>query len=152
ELEPANEAAHRVLAYSQVLRGDVEGYRHACADALARLGKDPKPVSAYFVVRICGLGPGAVPDPVVPVRLMEQCVGKDRNSWYLHALGLAHYRAKQYEEAIARLEESRRVNPSWDQQTCVNGFVLALAHHRLGHADEARQWLDKTVKRLEEGT
>jgi hypothetical protein len=34
----------------------------------------------------------------------------------------------------------------------VNGFVLALAHHRLGQADEARKWLDRTVERLEQGT
>ena len=29
--------------------------------------------------------------------------------------------------------------------------MLALAHHRLGDADESRKWLDKTVEDLERG-
>ena len=27
---------------------------------------------------------------------------------------------------------------------------LAMTHHRLGHADEARQWLDKAVQKIEQ--
>jgi hypothetical protein len=29
-------------------------------------------------------------------------------------------------------------------------FVLAMAHHRLGHADEARHWLEKGMQGTEE--
>jgi hypothetical protein len=29
-------------------------------------------------------------------------------------------------------------------------FFLAMAHHRLGHADEARRWLDQGVHGIEE--
>jgi len=29
-------------------------------------------------------------------------------------------------------------------------FFLAMAHHRLGHADEARRWLDKGIHGTEE--
>src|SRR5262249_20379747 len=107
---------------------------------------------AYFAVRACGLAPDVVPDPSIPVRLMEQLVAMNRTGSGLYALGLAHFRAKQYEQAIKRLEESRKVDPSWDEQTCVNGLVLALAHHRLGHAHEARKYLETTVARVERGT
>jgi hypothetical protein len=31
----------------------------------------------------------------------------------------------------------------------VNWLVLAMAHHRLGHGEEARQWFDKAVKMVD---
>ena len=51
-----------------------------------------------------------------------------------HVLGLAQYRAGRYETAISTLEDSNsRDWPGKDQ----NWLVLAMAHHWLGHADEA---------------
>jgi Flp pilus assembly protein TadD len=143
---------HFLLAASLLLSDDAGGYRRACAEALKLVAEGKNLDAAYIVVRACGLTPEAVPDPAVLINLMEQYVAESRQGHRLHTLGLAHYRARQYKEAIHRLEESRKVDPSWDQQTCVNGFVLALAHHRLGHVNEARGWLDKTVARLEQGT
>jgi hypothetical protein len=34
----------------------------------------------------------------------------------------------------------------------LNWLVLALAHQRLGHADESRQWLQKATSWREKGT
>src|SRR5262249_58150654 len=64
--------------------------------------------------------------------------------WYLHALALAHYRAGQFEKAVERSQESLRADPRWGG-TPLNWLVLALAHQRLGHDDEAGQWLDKAT-------
>ena len=41
-----------------------------------------------------------------------------------------------------------RVDPKWPAVP-VNWLVLAMAHHRLGHAKEARQWLDKAVDAID---
>src|SRR5262249_61711634 len=89
--------------------------------------------------------------PALLVSLMERSAGATRPAYLLHALGLAHYRAGQYQKAITYLEQSRKKYPLWDQETIVNGFVLALAHYRLGHEKEARQELNETVEQLERG-
>ncbi|HEV3260898.1 MAG TPA: hypothetical protein VG013_28865, partial [Gemmataceae bacterium] len=39
----------------------------------------------------------------------------------------------------------------WPGQV-VNWLVLAMAHHRLGHADEARRWLDKADQWIKKAT
>jgi tetratricopeptide (TPR) repeat protein len=60
-----------------------------------------------------------------------------------HGLGAALYRAGRFEEAIHRLDESHRAR---DDAGDPKAFAfLALTHHRLGHRDEARRWLDKLV-------
>ena len=59
----------------------------------------------------------------------------------LRTLGAALYRAGRFAEAIRSLEESHQ-NRSDDGDP--RGFAfLAMAHHRLGHRDEAQRWLDK---------
>jgi tetratricopeptide (TPR) repeat protein len=61
----------------------------------------------------------------------------------LTTLGAALYRAGQFEEAIRRLDESIQVR---DDGGDPEGFAfLALAHHHLGHRDQAERWLTKLV-------
>jgi tetratricopeptide (TPR) repeat protein len=63
--------------------------------------------------------------------------GSDR----LRILGAAFYRAGRFADAIRSLEESHQ-NRGDDGDP--RGFAfLAMAHHRLGHRDEAKRWLDK---------
>ena len=57
------------------------------------------------------------------------------NSWSAQNLGMALYRARKFDKALAHLEESGAGYICWP--------ALAMTHHQLGHADEARQWLDK---------
>src|SRR5262249_51983260 len=58
-------------------------------------------------------------------------------------LGVASYRAEDWEGAIAALEEANRL---------LNGgrsfewFFLAMAHWKLDHKDEARQWYDPALQ------
>jgi hypothetical protein len=56
--------------------------------------------------------------------------------------GLAHYRAGQYEQAVECLTKSMEAGTTW-RAVALNWPVLAMAHHRLGHADEARRFLAK---------
>jgi tetratricopeptide (TPR) repeat protein len=91
------------------------------------------------------LAPDAVSDRDVPVRLAVTALaglperGRARSD-ALITLGAALYRAGRFEEAVGRLNESIQANLS------PRAFAfLALAHHRLGHRDEAKRWLDKLV-------
>jgi uncharacterized protein HemY len=99
----------------------------------------------------CALAPDAVTDPAKPVALMEAALTTaPRNPHYLNTLGAALYRSGRFEDAVRRLEESVRVQ---GQGGAVGDWLfLALAHQRLGHADEARRWLDRAVKWLDQAT
>src|SRR5207244_1720227 len=65
--------------------------------------------------------------------------------WYLHTLGLAHYRAGHFDEAIYWLQESLKRGPGWPAHL-LNWLALAMAHERLGRAKEAQEWFAKASK------
>ena len=58
----------------------------------------------------------------------------------------ALYRAGRFEEALARFDESRKaiIPRAWDR------LFQAMAHARLGHADEARRLLDRADRWMAE--
>ncbi len=63
---------------------------------------------------------------------------------YLNTMGVVLYRAGHYAEAIAILERSRAAN-----RGRLDGFDFlfqAMAHHRLGHGDQARESLDRAAR------
>ena len=90
------------------------------------------------------LGPEATADPGVPVRLAELAVrgasGFDKADC-LNTFGAALYRSGRCDEAIRRLEEA--IQARGGEGGPAGWAFLALAHHRLGHRDEARRWLDR---------
>jgi hypothetical protein len=57
-------------------------------------------------------------------------------------LGAALLRAGRLDEAVRQFEESLVVERDWPNSGLI-AYGLALAHHRLGHSDQARGWLDK---------
>jgi tetratricopeptide (TPR) repeat protein len=58
----------------------------------------------------------------------------------LSPLGAALYRAGRYDEAIRRLQEQIRERGRGD---AFEYAFLSMAHHRLGHREEALRWLDQ---------
>jgi Flp pilus assembly protein TadD len=67
--------------------------------------------------------------------------------FFLRTLGFALYRAGRNEEALARLEEAVRAQGK--DGGVEDWLLLALVHHRLGHADQARAYLRKARDLLE---
>jgi tetratricopeptide (TPR) repeat protein/serine/threonine protein kinase len=85
--------------------------------------------------------------PAQAVALAQEAVKLAPNAAYVwNTLGVAQYRAGDCNAAVAALQKSIELN---------NGgyggdwFVLAMAHHKLGHPKEARQWFDKAVEQME---
>jgi tetratricopeptide (TPR) repeat protein len=74
----------------------------------------------------------------------------------VHLLGLAYYRAGQDQKAIEWLNKGLKVDPDWrlpgGQLQVLGWLVLAMAHDRLGQADEARKHFDKAEQGLKENT
>jgi tetratricopeptide (TPR) repeat protein len=138
-----------------LLSGDQEGYRKACASLAERFanGKETKPRGYLQLSRLASLTPDAVPDPTLLVRWAE--TGRNANisgdfAENLQTMGLAHYRAGHFEEAVRWCRDSLKESHEDAPGRQLNCLVLALAHHRLQHLEEARKWLDKATDWLDE--
>jgi tetratricopeptide (TPR) repeat protein len=89
------------------------------------------------------------PDPEVrdaarAVALAKMAVGHDPDQGdHWATLGAAHYRSGNWEECRAALERSMQTPRGRSRS---GWFFLAMACHRLGRPDEARQWLDRAVR------
>jgi tetratricopeptide (TPR) repeat protein len=98
---------------------------------------NPEPEEAQASV----LAPGGAKNPIELVNFAERARKNSHNALgALWSLALAHYRAGQWDKALARADEAiaHRPDTAW-----LSWPVLALGHAKLGHADEARRWLDK---------
>jgi tetratricopeptide (TPR) repeat protein len=129
--------------------GDWTAHRRACTALLERFGNkgdaETRNDIAWDCVRFRE-GPG---DTARPLKLAEQAVAaRPRDANYLNTLGAALYRAARLEEAVAKLQEGIRLQET--EGTASDWLFLALAHHRLGHAEEAKKWLAKAQRWLDQ--
>ena len=63
-----------------------------------------------------------------------------------HTMGMARYRAGQWDEAITALSKTNELEH--DKGLAFNGFFLAMAYHKKGDAKQARSWYDRSVSWL----
>jgi tetratricopeptide (TPR) repeat protein len=143
-LQPAEPATRYFLALARLADDHLEGYRKACASAFERFGGSDDPDAVTRLGYTCIAGPGAIAEPSRLVRLLEE--DRFRRAIHLRLLAAALYRAGQPEEALKAFEDSGKTfNPlAWDN------FFMAMAHHALGHAAEARRHLDEAVKEVDD--
>jgi tetratricopeptide (TPR) repeat protein len=139
-LELRNWQCHALLA-----AGDRIGWERAIASLLDRCQGPMALTDSNGVAWLCSLGPYTNADRESPIRLAEAAVRgatESQKANRLNTLGAALYRAGRYDEAIRRLEEGMQargdglgIPDDWS--------LLAMAHHRLGHREEARRWLER---------
>jgi serine/threonine protein kinase/tetratricopeptide (TPR) repeat protein len=128
-----------------LIRGDGESYRRYCQGMVWHAAQTTDHFEAYVLARSCALARQGPVDPARAVQWGNQAVDRSQPAWYLHALGLAQYRAGQFDQA---LQSFTRADAGWTLRD-LNLFGLALVHHSLGHADEARRCLAKGIQWLE---
>jgi WD40 repeat protein/serine/threonine protein kinase/tetratricopeptide (TPR) repeat protein len=141
--EPDQDAWYaRAMLYLR--NGNLNGYSQVCSDMLERFGEG----AAW----ICTLTANSGADPARIVSLAEKALAESsRDHWHVTQFGAALYRAGRFEEAIKRLEEATELScHPYRTNMLHTWFFLAMAHHRLGHTDEARRWLDKAVQGTQE--
>jgi tetratricopeptide (TPR) repeat protein len=134
-------------ALLRLQRGDQEGYRTVCARIIDRFGKSTNTSVANDTAWTCALGPEALPDLKPVVELARLAVRTDATHANRSTLGAILYRAGQYKEAVAELNEAIKLSNKGG--AAADFFFLAMAHYRLGQADEARQWLHRARQELE---
>ena len=84
-------------------------------------------------------------DPHRAIKLANELIQnspKVRDVWM--TLGVAHYRAGAWKDAIAALEKSEAAAPGLF--TAANGFFLAMAYCRLGEKEKGREWYSKALQ------
>lgn len=111
--------------------------------SLAHEGKDPALATQAAWLGL--LHPGTAAKPLQLVQLAEAAVADvPENVQYLTTFGAALFRAKRYDEAIQKLDQALR---SSDQKRPAQTWLfLAMAHQRLGHAEEAKKWLSTATE------
>jgi Flp pilus assembly protein TadD len=110
---------------------------------LDRFRMTTDPMIANNVAWSSVMAAGEEPDLSEAVRLAELAVNgasEPMKAATLNTLGAALYRAGRFAEAVRRLDEGIQKRKGVSEE--VGWVFLALAHHRLGHHDEARRWLD----------
>ena len=129
-----------------LIRGDNEGYNRFCQRMIQRAAQTKDPYEAYTLARSCAMACKGPVDPARAVQWAKQSVANEHNAWDYHVLGLAQYRAGQFDQALQSFTKaSVKSWRFWE----LNWFGLALLHHRLGHPNEARQCLDKGIQWME---
>jgi tetratricopeptide (TPR) repeat protein len=131
-------------ASTLLLCGDVAGYRRwvrDLEDALRPRG-ELDGFRAHLMARMRALSPESPDDLARLVGWAESSVQRQPHFTTLHALGLAYLRAGRLDEAVRQFQRSIASHRTWNA-IGLNYYGLALAHHRLGHTDEARRWLEK---------
>jgi eukaryotic-like serine/threonine-protein kinase len=83
-------------------------------------------------------------DPGQAVALAKKAVQLAPNyGTYANTLGVAHYRAGDWQAAVAALDRSMELRNGGDS---LDWFFLAMAHWQLGEKDKAREWYDRAVQ------
>jgi WD40 repeat protein len=134
-------------ARALLMVGDREGYRRLCTSLLARRAQDPGRIQDPLAARALTLAPGGASDADQLIGIAERGLADwQGNPWAELTLGLAHYRAGHWEQALACARKSMERDPAraW---TCWP--LLAMASDRLGHHEAARRWLEQAAAHLD---
>jgi WD40 repeat protein len=131
----SGDPAATALAREQRARQDIERYRR-------ELQASPNSAAACNnLAWVYLMAPEALRDVGAALPLAEKAVRlAPRPAIYRNTLGVAHYRAGRYREAVETLRPN--VENSADSDLASDLYFLAMSHHRLGETARARDYYD----------
>lgn len=143
ELHPELDDLLLTQAGSLLMAGDHDAYQALCVDAVKQLESSPDRHHRYLQTRICLLATNSTLPAEKLVSLAHEFIDHEpSNRWYLHLLGLAFYRAGEYELAIQFADRSMKQAPEWSGHV-TSWLVIALAHQQLGDSVKMDEWKRK---------
>jgi WD40 repeat protein/tetratricopeptide (TPR) repeat protein len=150
ELAPDHALFWYWRALARVAAGRLDEYRRDCAEMLRHFGATEDADAAHWTAWSCTLAPDAAADWSVPLALAKKAAKGDPDSiQYMITHGAVLYRAGRVQQAIQRLMDAeplhQALDPTLPSSPAYAWFYLAMAHHRLGHGDEAKKFLNKAA-------
>jgi WD40 repeat protein/tetratricopeptide (TPR) repeat protein len=156
--------AHSYLCDALLAEGRLPEFCDVCRKSAERAAKDHTSHASNAAAWECSLIPAVAVDLGQLVELMRQAV-KDRPESYdiRSTMGGLLYRNGDYQGAIDTLHEAMNLNKNTAADstasnqsvnhdkdgTAFDWVVLAMAHFRLGHQQEAEKWLQQADDRLQ---
>jgi tetratricopeptide (TPR) repeat protein len=134
---PTDAHACYLSAQAHLSAGDHTAYRQVCSDMLKRFGRTKDPTVADWLLNSFLTTPNTFDDMGQLLPLAELAATNKADA---RLLGAALYRAGKYDAAIEPLERGQ--SRAWDH------LFLAMAHHRLGQADKAREYLERATDQI----
>jgi tetratricopeptide (TPR) repeat protein len=127
------------------------GYQKACSELLSGEISTDDAGKLDRILWVCCLSARGRDDHDQMAKLLAALVTNDtKNPLYLQTAGAVNYRAGKFEAAVTRLNEVIKLKNEKAQKTSSpsNGdpfdwLFLAMAHHRVGHKDEAKSFFEK---------
>lgn len=132
----------------QLLSGHRDDHRSACQHMLKR-GEEGA-MRPFLVARACTLALCTNEDRSRAAELSsDELRQADSEHWSLTEQGAICYRFGRFGDAVPLLERSIAANNK-PGAAVLNWFWLAMAHDKLGHADEARRCLEKATSWIDQ--
>ena len=154
ELKSTNPVTWYKRALVAMHLGDTKSYRQTCREMLEQFGKSDNLATTQWTVWTCVLAADGVADSKVLLQLSEKALADaPKNYRTLNPHGALLYRIGRYQEALQWLTEAEAAyRPDDDKLSAIayNWFFLAMAHHRLGHVEEAKIWHDKAIQWIDQ--
>jgi tetratricopeptide (TPR) repeat protein len=133
---------------------DRAGFRKDCAGMRQHVGPSTKPDDVNWTVWTCVQLPDGVDDWSKLLEWGEKVLTTDPgNDFRLTTLGAVLYRAGRFDEAVRRLTEAEAAFKKAKARVSTIAYTwlfLAMAEERRGHAEQAREWLARAVREIEQ--
>jgi tetratricopeptide (TPR) repeat protein len=142
-LDPKSAHAHYSLGEARAAKGQWSEAAAAYGDALRVAPNNPTAMNhlAWIWANCPETKLRNVPEAIRLAQKVTQLDPKEGAFW--NTLGVARYRAGEWQESVAAFEQSMRLHRGGDGY---DWFVLAMAHWQLGHKDEAGAYFRKAVR------
>lgn len=142
-LQPKHSAAYKQRGMIYL---ELQDYARALADL--QKAADGGAESAIFYNNLAWhyvTVPAELRDPNKALALVQRALRlRPGYATILNTLGVVYYRLDRLPEAIRALEASRKAG--YDELTAFDAYFLAMAHHRLGNAALAKEYLERAIR------
>ena len=142
ELEPENHENYHLLAPLLVQSGDLDAYRRHCAQIVERFGKTNDPAIAERMAKDCLILPSSGADLDAVAEMADSAIAAGPDHWgatfFQFAKGLSEYRQGHFTSAVQWMQKVLAMPGEFEFRDAQAYLVLAMAHHQLNQADEAR--------------